>query len=186
MAMNNDPEYETEVVAVVPDHLEPAWYEFIYMKCQKTEHKSPDTGETRPTYTHHWLGTGNAQSPETGEPFALRQITGRIPSQKSNLGKLILALTGRVVRDGQPLPLREMEGRHARLLLDINESGYNTVEKVQPAATATPATAKPAPDPFAGMSPDIRAMLTAALAAQAAAEPPTPTEPPAGDELTEA
>jgi len=137
MAMNSDPEYETEIVAVLPDHLEPNWYEFVYMKCQKTVHNSPETGERRETYTHHWLGTGEASLP-SGEPFALRQITGRFPTPKSNLGKLILALTGRVVQVSASLPLGAMEGKHARLLLDVNEAGYNTIEKVQPLSVGVP------------------------------------------------
>ena len=75
----------------------------------------------------------------------------------------------------------------------MNRGGYNTVTSVSPAmGKATPAghQASPVPamkaDPLAALPPEVRAIVAAAIAAQQAQEPPTPSDPPTDDDLVEA
>jgi hypothetical protein len=132
--MNDNPEFETEIIGTGVPHVEPGTYIAV---CEGAERVKTRNGEARKWY---W------RLPDA-DNFRLTQITSLATSGGSNGGKNIKVLRGRVLGEGEPLSTAEIVGKTAILVLTVDpESGYNRVlEVVSSPPGSGPAAAAPVP-----------------------------------------
>lgn len=72
------------------------------------------------------------------DDFKLTALLNTATTAGSQMGRLIKALTGRVLPEGEDLDPNELIGRRVIMRVSVAESGYNKVEAVWPAPDDKP------------------------------------------------